>query len=61
MSILPKWGIRAGNCGDSVHVLYLLIANTYRGCSRYAPKAVENPRTASGDLPFLGSVREETD
>jgi hypothetical protein len=58
MSILSKWGFRAGNCGGTVHPPYPLIINTYQESSGYAPEAVANPRTPNSDSTFFGTLRE---
>ncbi len=59
MSILSKWGFRAGNCGGSVQCMHLTI--DYRYLSRssgYAPEAVAIPRTPNIDSTFLDTLRE---
>jgi hypothetical protein len=58
MSILSKWGFRAGNCGGSVHASYRYHRYLSRS-SKYAPDAVANPRTPDGDFTFLGTLRDE--
>jgi hypothetical protein len=56
MSILSKWGFRAGNSGGPGHTSYRYYRYLSRG-SKYAPDAVANPRTPSGDPTFLGALR----
>ena len=57
MSILSKWGFRAGNCG-SVHASYCYHRYLSRS-SGYIPEAVANLRTPNGDSTFLGTLRGE--
>jgi hypothetical protein len=59
MSILSKWGFRAGNCGGSVNAPYPLIIHTYQEVPGYAPEVVANPRAPHGDSAFFGTLREE--
>ena len=58
MSILSKWGFRAGKCGGSGHASYCYQRYLSRS-SEYAPEAVANPRTPNGDSTFLGTLRDE--
>lgn len=58
MSILSKWGFRAGNCGGSGNASYRYHRYLSRS-SKYAPDSVANPRTPNGDSAFFGTVRDE--